>query len=94
MSLARNGATIARKFKAKWMGPVIGVILAVAGGLLLLKSSLGHKLVFLSYDLPFYVRPYIFPTEVEMAYVDEASYTAAGPAFKHLYGSFRLCASH
>jgi adenylate cyclase len=73
-----NGASIARKLKAKLTGPIIGVILAIVGGLLLLSSSLGHKLVFLSYDLPFYVRPYIFPTEVEMVYLDEASYKALG----------------
>ncbi|MGD0816379.1 MAG: adenylate/guanylate cyclase domain-containing protein [Verrucomicrobiota bacterium] len=64
------------RLKAKLTGPVIGAILAVVAGLLLLGSSLGHKLVFLSYDIPFYVRPYIFPTEVEMVYVDEASYNA------------------
>jgi adenylate cyclase len=75
---AGNGASIARKIRAKLTGPVIGAILAVVAGLLLLGSSLGHKLVFLSYDLPFYLRPYIFPTEVEMVYVDEASYNALG----------------
>jgi adenylate cyclase len=73
-----NGASATRKFKTKWIGPVVGIALAVTVGLLLLTSSLGQKLVYLSYDLPFYVRPYIFPTQVEMVYVDEASYTALG----------------
>jgi adenylate cyclase len=73
---ASNGASIARRFKAKWMGPIVGSALAIAGGLLLLNPSIGQKLVFLSYDLPFYVRHYIFPTEVEMVYLDEASYKA------------------
>src|SRR5580698_10291948 len=73
---ASDGASIARRFTGKWLGPIVGVILAIAGGLLLLKSSLGQKLVFLSYDLPYSVRPWIHPTEVEMVYLDEASYTA------------------
>ncbi len=73
---ASDGASFARKFRAKWMGPTIGAILAITAGLLLLNSNLGQKLVFVSYDIPFAFRPYIFPTEVEMVYVDEASYTA------------------
>jgi adenylate cyclase len=71
-----DGASIARKFKTKWMGPIIGASLAITIGVLLLDSSLGQKLAFLSYDLPFSVRPYIYPTGVEMVYLDEASYTA------------------
>jgi adenylate cyclase len=73
---ASNGASIAQKFKGKLMGPIVGTLLAVGAGLLLLNSTLGVKLVFLSYDLPFSVRPWIFPTEVEMVYLDEASYKA------------------
>lgn len=74
---ASNGATIA-KFKIKLLGPIIGVVLTVFVGWLLLNSSLGQKLVYASYDFPFYIRPYIFPTNVQMVYLDEASYDALG----------------
>jgi len=87
---ATSRASLARQFRTKLMGPLVGMFLAVAVGLLLLNTSLGVKLVFLSYDLPFSIRPYIFPNGVEMVYLDEASYDALNqpmnvPLDRHLY---------
>jgi adenylate cyclase len=76
--LASNGASVARKLKLKLMGPIVGAALAMGLGVLLLTSILGHKLVYLSYDFPFSIRPYIFPHEAVMVYIDEESYKALG----------------
>jgi adenylate cyclase len=63
-----------RRLKSKWTGPVVGALLAVIAGLFLLKTVVGQKLIFLSYDLPFYIRPSMSPQEVVLVLIDDASF--------------------
>jgi adenylate cyclase len=73
-----NRVSLARRLKNKWTGPVVGTLLSVLIGLLLLTTHFGEKLIFLSYDLPFYVRPKIHPTEVMLVLLDDTSFKALG----------------
>ena len=60
--------------KARIIAAIFGALLAVGSGLFLLVTPLGDGLVFASYDLPFKFRPFIFPKEVVMVYLDDASH--------------------
>ncbi|MEI9865402.1 MAG: CHASE2 domain-containing protein [Limisphaerales bacterium] len=60
-----------------WRGAMIGAVLAMGLSSLLLefgKIPAATKLVHLSYDLPFLLRPVINPTNVVMVYMDDDSY--------------------
>lgn len=55
---------------------MVGAILALGVGLLLLTSAAGQKLIYLSYDFPFYIRPIISTREVVLVLIDDASFRA------------------
>ena len=59
-----------------WKGGAIGALLAtgLGLGLLLLNLRLGEALSHLSYDVPFWSRPIVAPTEVVLVYLDDASH--------------------
>jgi adenylate cyclase len=73
---ASERVSLARRLKSKWTGPIVGVLLSVGIGLLLLKSAVGERLIWESYDLPFSVRPTIDIKELVLVYLDDTSYTA------------------
>ena len=75
---ASDRVSLGHRLKNKWTGPVVGAILSVAIGLVLLETRFGDKLIALSYDLPFYFRPYIHPQEVVLVLLDDISYKALG----------------
>ncbi|MEI9963012.1 MAG: adenylate/guanylate cyclase domain-containing protein [Limisphaerales bacterium] len=80
---------LSNKLKQVWRGAMIGAVLAMGLGVVLLKlgSTMlqpevskrinfppATKLVHLSYDLPFVLRPIKQPTEVVMVYMDDKSH--------------------
>jgi adenylate cyclase len=67
------GTRLAAIWRAVW-GILVGILFCVGAGLLLLLSPLGHSTEAASYDHPFQWRPWIFPNEVEMVYIDDSSY--------------------
>jgi CHASE2 domain-containing sensor protein len=60
--------------KARIKAAIFGAFLAVGSGYLCLTTPLGDGLVLASYDLPFKFRPFIFPKEVVIVYLDDASH--------------------
>jgi len=60
----------------KARGAAFGVLFSTAIGIILLYTPLGDGLRYASYDLPFTRRPDIYPTEVAMVYLDDASHDA------------------
>jgi adenylate cyclase len=67
-------AAVCRGAWAKAPGLLGGIVLSAGLGFILLTTSLGHGLQAASYDLPFEWRPAMYPNEVEMVYLDDASY--------------------
>src|ERR1700722_12661892 len=59
---------------AKAPGLLGGVVLSAGLGLILLTTYLGHGVQATSYDLPFGWRGALYPKQVEMVYLDDASY--------------------
>jgi len=60
--------------KSRTKAAIIGAVLAAGLGYFSLTTPLGDSLVRASYDLPFKFRPFIFPNEVVMVYLDDASH--------------------
>jgi adenylate cyclase len=75
---ATDKVSLGRRLRNKWTGPVVGAMIAVAVGLALTKTTVGEKLVFMSYDLPFSFRPWIYPTGIELVFLDDTSFTQLG----------------
>jgi len=59
-----------------WLGGGLGALLAVTlgVGLLVFHLTLGEKLIYLSYDLPFLHRPITKPNEAVLIYMDDDSH--------------------
>jgi adenylate cyclase len=79
LSDARNtyGARFAALCGSAWAkapGLLGGMVLSAGLGFILLTTSLGHDVQATSYDLPFEWRGPLYPNEVEMVYLDDASY--------------------
>jgi adenylate cyclase len=71
------GARFAALCHGAWTkapGLLGGIVLSAGVGFILLTTSLGHGIQAASYDLPFQWRPTVYPNEVEMVYLDDASY--------------------
>lgn len=62
------------------VGGLIGALVSASAGLLLLYLRPAAFLSFLSYDLPFYLRPTADPTEAIIVYLDDESHVALGQA--------------
>jgi adenylate cyclase len=76
-TLGSGFAAAGRNVWAKALGILGGMILSAGLGLILLTTSLGHGIRAASYDLPFEWhswRSWRSPQEVEMVYLDDASY--------------------
>lgn len=72
------------KLKQVWRGAAIGVVLATGLGFAFLKFEkfpAAAKLVHLSYDLPFLLRPPMEPADVVMVYMDDESYQNLNQSF-------------
>ncbi len=73
-TLGSRLAAAGRNVWAKAPGILGGIILAAGLGFILLTTSFGHNIRSASYDLPFGIRGPLYPTEVEMVYLDDESY--------------------
>lgn len=70
------------KLKQSWRGAIGGAVLATGLGLILWDfPNIGGKLVNLSYDVPFWSRPYIHPTDVVLVYMDDDSHRELGQPY-------------
>jgi adenylate cyclase len=72
--LSSRFAAACRGAWAKAPGLLGGIVLCAGLGIVLLTTSLGHDIQAGSYDLPFVWRGPLYPNEVEMVYLDDASY--------------------
>src|SRR5438477_9222370 len=72
-------------FTTKWkemrLSGAISAGLATVLGLILLMFDVGHGLTWLSYDLPFILRPNLNPNGVALVYMDEDSQSALHQEF-------------
>jgi adenylate cyclase len=73
-TLSARFAAICRGVWVKAPGLFGGIVLSAGLGIVLLTTTLGDDIKAKSYDLPFEWRPPVYPSEVEMVYLDDASY--------------------
>jgi adenylate cyclase len=59
---------------AKAPGILGGIALSAGLGFVLVWTPMGHPFEAWSYDIPYQWRPWIFPKEVELVYLDDSSY--------------------